>query len=340
MAKKKGFLNEIVSMDDPFVVFVDDINSSAGDVSFIDTGSYIFNAALSASIFGGIPDNSVTALAGAESVGKTYFAMGILNNFLSKHEDAGGIYFETEGAPKQVIKTRGIDPDRIRIIQPDTIQLFRTKALNYLESYEAREEKNRPPLMMLLDSLGGLSTIKELKDMASGDEARDMTRNQLIRGAFRVLTLKLEKLRVPMIVTNHVYADIMSYGAPKTMSGGGGLKYAASSIAFLSKTKLKDTDKDVIGNIIKVKMVKNRWAKENSEVETKLLYDKGLDRFYGLDDLCVKHKLFEKKKGGFIFPDGSSVTQKELEAEPEKYYTPDLLKTIDEIAKKEFAYGN
>ena len=66
----------------------------AGDVdSFIDTGSYIFNALLSGSLHGGLPSNKITALAGESATGKTYFLMGIVKNFLDKDPEAGDIYF-------------------------------------------------------------------------------------------------------------------------------------------------------------------------------------------------------------------------------------------------------
>lgn len=341
MSKKKGmFLNEILDMDDPYTDFANNYDTNLGSVSFIDTGSYILNAAFSTSLFGGVPDNAVTALAGEESVGKTYFAMGVLKQFLSRDERAGGVYYETEGAPKQIIQTRGIDGGRVVLSQPDTIQKFRTKVLNVLDKYEKIDEDDRPPLMMVLDSLGGLSTTKELQDSLAGEETKDMTRTQLIRSAFRVITLKSEKLHVPMIVTNHVYTQIGAYGGPKAMAGGGGLKYAASTIAMLSKSKEKNEEKEVVGNIITVKMQKSRYSKEHTQVETRLFYDTGLDRYYGLLPLALKYDIFKKSTKGITMPDGTVVPTKEVESiRAEKYFTKDILDRLEEVAKKEFSYG-
>ena len=71
----------------------------AGDVdSFIDTGSYIFNALLSGTIYGGLPANKITALAGESATGKTYFLMGIVKNFLDQNPESGVVYFESESA--------------------------------------------------------------------------------------------------------------------------------------------------------------------------------------------------------------------------------------------------
>lgn len=337
---KKGFLNEIVDLDDPFTSFADELNDDASTLSFVDTGSYILNAAFSTSIFGGIPNNKVTAFAGESAVGKSYFALGILKNFLSRNENAGGIYYETEGAPTQVIKSRGLDARRIVVSQPNTIEEFKTNVMKVLQRYENIEEEERLPLMVVLDSLGQLSTIKELEDSTEGNNVTDMTRTRAIKAAFRTITLKLAKLNVPLVLTNHTYTAITKYGAPQELGGGSGLKYAASTIAMLSKSKDKDEKtKEVVGNIIRCKMYKNRFAKENSEVEVRLNYKTGLDRYYGLLDLAIKGELYKKSTKGITLPDGTTTATKNIENEPEKYFTEDVLKKIDEIAKKEFSYG-
>ena len=135
----------------------------AGDVeSYIDTGSYIFNALLSGSLHGGLPANKITALAGESATGKTYFLMGIIKNFLDKDSDAGVIYFESESAlTKQLIVDRGVDPKRMVIFPVTTVQEFRTQALKVLDSYLLQDEADRKPLFLCLDSLGMLSTTKE-----------------------------------------------------------------------------------------------------------------------------------------------------------------------------------
>ena len=154
----------------------------AGDVdSFIDTGSYIFNALLSGSIYGGLPSNKITALAGESATGKTYFLMGIVKNFLDKNPDAGVIYFESESAlTKQLIIARGIDSKRMLIMPVTTVQEFRHQTLKVLDSYLLQNEADRKPLFLCLDSLGMLSTTKEVEDTAEGKETRDMTRAQVL----------------------------------------------------------------------------------------------------------------------------------------------------------------
>ena len=313
---------------------------SAGDTAgYIDTGSYIFNALLSGSIYGGIPNNKITAIAGETSTGKTFFCLGMVQHFLESNPDAGVIYFESESAiSKQMIEDRGIDSNRMLLVPVTTVQEFRLQAIKILDKYNEQTAKERKPLMFVLDSLGMLSTSKEVEDSEAGKETRDMTRAQVVKSIFRVLTLKLGKANVPLIVTNHTYDVVGAYIPTKEMGGGSGLKYAASTIVYLSKKKEKD-GKEVVGNIIKCKTAKSRLTKENSDVETRLYYDRGLDRYYGLLELGEKYGVFERK-GNRIVVGESSVYPSAILKDPDKYFTQEIMDKLDEAAAKEFRYGN
>ena len=281
------FLKDIIkSTGNEYASLVED-GVEAGDVeNFIDTGSYIFNALLSGSIHGGLPANKITALAGESATGKTYFLCGIVKNFLDANPDAGVIYFESESAiTKQMIVDRGIDAKRMVIVPVTTVQEFRTQAIRVLDTYLAQNEADRKPMFLCLDSLGMLSTTKEVEDTTDGKETRDMTRAQVLKAAFRVLTLKLGKAKIPMVVTNHTYDVVGSMFPTKEMGGGSGLKYAASSIIYLSKKKEKDGT-EVVGNIVHCKNHKSRLTVENKMVDVRLTYDKGLDKYYGLLELA------------------------------------------------------
>ena len=312
----------------------------AGDTdTFIDTGSYIFNALLSGSIYGGLPSSKITALAGESATGKTYFLCGIVKNFLDANPDSGVVYFESESAiTKQMIIDRGIDPNRIVIVPVTTVQEFRTQSLKVLDRYMQQDVDVRRPMFMCLDSLGMLSTTKEVEDTADGKETRDMTRAQVLKAAFRVLTLKLGKAKVPMVVTNHTYDVVGSMFPTKEMGGGSGLKYAASSIVYLSKKKEKDGT-EVIGNIVHCKNHKSRITVENKMVDVRLTYNKGLDKYYGLLDLALKYDIFKSVSTRVELPDGTKQYAKTINNDPEKFFTEDIMRQLDECADKEFRYG-
>jgi RecA/RadA recombinase len=330
--------NVIKDVGNEYASLVED-GVEAGDVvSFIDTGSYIFNALLSGSVHGGLPANKITALAGESATGKTYFLMGIVKNFLDQNPDGGVVYFESESAlTKDLITKRGIDPKRMVIMPVTTVQEFRTQALKVLDSYLLQNEADKKPLFLCLDSLGMLSTTKEVEDTADGKETRDMTRAQVLKAAFRVLTLKLGRAKVPMVVTNHTY-ESMGLFSTKEMGGGSGLKYAASSIIYLSKKKEKDGT-EVIGNIIHCKNHKSRLTVENKMVDVRLLYEQGLDRHYGLLELAIKYDIFKSVSTRIELPDGTKTFGKTIINDPEKYFTEEILAQLDEAAGKEFLYG-
>ena len=334
------FLKKVIKdTENEFASIVND-GVEAGDVStFIDTGSYIFNALASGSIHGGIPANKITALAGESATGKTFFVLGMVKHFLESNPEAGVIYFESESAlTKDLIEKRGIDTERMIIMPVTTVQEFRTQSLRVLDSYLEQDEADRKPLLLVLDSLGMLSTTKEVEDTEAGKETRDMTRAQVVKAAFRVLTLKLGKAKVPLVITNHTYDVVGSMFPQKEMGGGSGLKYAASTIIYLSKKKDKDGS-EIVGNIIHCKTHKSRLSKENSMVDVRLSYEKGLDRYYGLLDLAIKHGIFKQVSTRIELPDGTKQYAKTINNEPQKYFTEDIMKQLDEASEKEFSYG-
>ena len=336
-----GFLDTVIKESGNEFASVVSEGVAAGDITnYVDTGSYIFNALVSGSLFGGLPSNKVTALAGESSTGKTFFALSVVRNFLDANPTGGVIYFETESAiSRDMIESRGIDSQRMVLFPVATIEEFRTQACRILDKYMKEPKEERVPMMFVLDSLGMLSTSKEMEDIANDKQVRDMTKSQLIKGAFRVLTLKLGQAQVPMIVTNHTYDVIGSYIPTKEMGGGTGLKYAASTIIYLGKKKEKDGT-ELVGNIIKCEAKKSRLTKEGSKIETRLFFDeRGLDRYYGLLELGEQYGVFQRK-GNRVVVGESSVYPSVILANPEKYFTEEIMTQLEEAAQKEFSYGN
>lgn len=188
--------------------------------NYVDTGSYVLNALISGSIFGGISQKRIIAFAADESCGKTFIALNVVKEFLNTNEDGICLYFDTESAiSKTLLLERGIDVNRVAIINVVTIEEFRSKALKAVDLYLKKPVEERKPLFIVLDSLGMLSTNKEINDALEEKDTRDMTKAQLVKGAFRMLTLKLGDAKIPMIVNNHLYGSMSMY-SPKEMSGG------------------------------------------------------------------------------------------------------------------------
>ena len=331
------FLKDIVKeIGDEYTELASNIDETE---TYVDTGSYIFNALVSGSIFGGVSGNKITAIAGESSTGKTFFSLAVVKIFLDSHPDGYCLYFDTEAAiSKSLLESRGVDTTRLVVVRVVTIEDFRNKALKAVDIYLKAPVDERKPCMFVLDSLGMLSTDKEITDALNEKQVRDMTKSQLVKGAFRMLTLKLGQAKIPMIVTNHTYDVIGAYVPTKEMGGGSGLKYASSTIVYLSKKKEKDGT-DVVGNIIKAKTAKSRLSKENKVVEIRLFYDeRGLDKYYGLLELGELGGLWKNVAGRYEI-NGKKLYAKEIFKDPEKYFTTEVMQALDETAQKEFSYG-
>jgi RecA/RadA recombinase len=331
-----NFLRDIVSeIGGEYTQLASEIDETE---TYVDTGSYIFNALVSGSIFGGVSGNKITTLAGETSTGKTFFALAVVKNFLDNNPTGYCLYLDTESAiTKSLLESRGIDTTRLVVINVVTVEEFRTKTLKAVDLYLKKNEEVRRPCMLVLDSLGMLSTNKEINDALAEKDTRDMTKAQLIKGAFRMLTLKLGQAKIPMLVTNHTYESMSLYGG-KQMSGGSGLSYSSTTIIYFSKSKEKEGT-EVIGNIIRARTQKSRLSKENKQVEIRLFYDeRGLDRYYGLLELGEIGGLWTNVANRYEI-DGKKLYAKQILKEPETYFTPEVMEKLDVIARGEFSYG-
>jgi RecA/RadA recombinase len=319
--------------------------------TYIDTGSYSFNALVSGSIFGGVPSDTIVGIAGEQATGKTYLCLSIVEKFLKSHPEAVVIYFDTEWAVKpNVVIERQLPEDRFIIKRVNTIEEFRMMAVRFVDDYMAQPEDERPPMMFVLDSLGNISTVKEMKEAGIDIDKQtlDMTKAKVVRSVFRVLSIKLGEANVPLLVTNHIGVKIGGFTRPgmpppKVLAAGEGLSYAASTIIFLSKSKVYDeTEKVYTGSELTGTLYKSRTTKENLKADTLLDYTTGMDRYWGLFELAKKHGAVEKCGNGFKFPfeGAKQFFTKNIEENPEEYFTPEVLALVEEKVSASFRYGN
>jgi len=313
------FLKEIINVSgNKFASKVEDGLDGSDVCGYIDTGSYTFNALLSGSLFDGLPSNKITCLAGESATGKTYFSIGVVAQFLAANPEGIVLYFDTEQAvTSDMFTERGVDPKRIAVFPVETVEEFRHQCLTIVDKVLATDESERKPMMIVLDSLGMLSTSKEMNDVAEGKNVRDMTRAQVIKGTFRVLTLKLGKAKIPMLMINHTY-DVV------------GCLSDTVSVLMEDGTS-KPISEIVIGDKVK--------TLGGTSTVTELFSDSGLNRYYGLVDLALDYGIFKKNSTKIELPDGTKAFEKHINEEPEKYFTQEILKQIDERVQEDFKYG-
>jgi RecA/RadA recombinase len=299
---------------------------------WLDTGSMALNGLLSADIFKGVANNKIIGFAGPESTGKTFLVLSIAR--LAVQRGYVVAFFDSENSTeKEMLVKRDMDPSKFMYFPVDTVENFRNQTIKIINKYNEADKDKKPKLLLILDSLGNLSTRKEIGDSESDSEKKDMTRPGLIKSVFRVLSLKLAQAKVPMLVTNHVYDIIGAYVPTKEMAGGSGLKYAASNIILLTAKKAKDKDNNVTGKYLTAKSVKNRFCKEQSKITAYLDFKRGLHPFYGLQEFG-EPMLKKEAKGWSI--NGKNIKEKDLWSTP---WEEDLLKLCNENLNKQFAFG-
>lgn len=335
------FFQDIAKLVGQDIVKVAKDGTIADNASFVDTGCYTLNLALSGSLFGGAPTNKVVGFAAQEAVGKSYLIIQIVRNFLASDPKARVIYNDTEGRiDKDMLEKRGVDVSRVLMLYPESIEQFRNVNHQILVNYREKAEKDRFPLLMVADSLTQLPSVKETADAAADKDAGDMgMRAKAWRSAFRVLRQPLSKAKVPMFCTNHTYQSTGMFPTTE-VAGGGGFKYAADIILLLAKRKDADSDKVVQGNILHIKIAKGWNVKQYSELRAYLSYTKGLDRYFGLQDLAIESGIFKKDGTRLAMPDGAKVFEKELITNPEKYYTKEVLEQIEQFAKQRYCFSD
>ena len=323
------------------VIMSEQVNDPAYRFSgTIYTGSYSLNALTSASLHGGIQDNKITVIGGEQGTGKTFVALSMCATFQKRYPDGIIVYYDTEHAVDPMTFSRfEIDTSRVLIARPKYIEGWKARAVAFLTKYASLPVSERPRAMMVLDSLGALPTKKQYDDGPSDDPSADMGRRaQAIGNAFTIMNQHLGPCFVPLIVTNHIYANTSGYGPPKKLGGGEKPLYLASVILMMSKKRLGEKG-DQEGNIVTIETFKSRFTKPGKKIETVIHFDKGLDRYWGLIDIALKHGIFKSVATRIELPGGKKVYRSVIEKEPETYFTPEVMLQLEQAVNTEFRLG-
>lgn len=351
MSLLKGIIKETAN---PYATIAKD-GIIGGDIDyFFDSGNYVLNALISGDMLnGGFPSGKVVALAGEKGSGKTFVLTKAIKKFLDADLEREVVLFESEGAVTQkMLIERGIDMDRIAIFPIATVEDLRhqsLKALKYIDGKQQEKIKKDKDagyakVLFALDSLGMLGTEWETNMVDSGDSKADMgKRAGLIKSVFRMITLKLGILQIPMIITNHTYSSMNNSG--KKMGGGTGLEFAASIIIFLSKSKDKVEGKEKIksqvGNIVYFTVEKGRFTIEGSNAPIPLSFKEGITQWSGILPLLVSAGLVEKKGAWYKDMEGKSLGQgeKRFYSKASEYVTDEMMDKLIPYVNERFKYG-
>lgn len=317
---------------------------------FIHTGSYALNGLISGDIYKGIPNNKIVCLCGEEATGKTFVCLQTAREAIKMGYLV--VYFDSENATdKEAMQKMGIDTKKVLYFPVDTIENFRDQAVRIVNAYNEEADEKKPKLFFILDSLGALSSKKEIKDIESGNDKADMTKGKVVKSIFRVLGLKMAEAKIPMLITCHVYDSQGSYIPEKVMASGSGPKYAASMIMFLSRQKARDEDKNISGLILTATSWKNRFCKPFAKVKLMLDFNNGLHQYYGLQgdkksdasqsltNFCEPSLTKESISGNVWTLNGKKITTQDLLSD-HSYWSSELLDMANANLAKEFKFGS
>lgn len=273
-----------------------DSNAAPKETTWIDTGCYSYNALISGDLSKGFPTNRVFMLAGEEAVGKTFF--GIFGFCKPLVEQGYFIYYiDTENAvDDNLLEGFGLPKGSFKILREDVVEETRTRVdsiLTKLEDAKGRKAINANKCAFVLDSQGMLDSLKSRKDTESENYVNDMTLQKELKKFYKTIVKRLGDLDIPMLVTNHVYANIGGYGSATKVAGGSGGLYASSVILHLRKKQYKEGTLRT-GTIVTAKNVKSRICQDGLEGAMYLNFDRGLNKWYGLHTLALEGKLIEK----------------------------------------------
>lgn len=307
---------------------------------WLDTGCYAFNALISGSIYKGFPCGKITVVAGRAAAGKTYFAMQAVEAFQKEYPEGYVVYYDSESTiSNDMLLAHNIDTEKVLIDEVMTVEEVKDKGAKLLAEYEALPPEERTGLMIVIDSLGRLSTRKEVEDTRKGSEAKDMTKQQALNAMFRVLCVPAGRLDVPLFITGNVHTAIGTYGAPDEISGGNAVKYAATTIIeFVKKKNYDEKTKTTVGDLITCKTYKSRLTKPANKVEVNLNYTTGLDRYHGLVEMAIAAGVW-KKSGGRIEVEGKMMYPVQVSKAGDKYFTKEVLDKIDTYCQNKFMFG-
>jgi RecA/RadA recombinase len=366
-AEKKGFsfskvggLLDNITKKVPVI-----IESEVKNRRFIDTGVYLLNAALSAKMLdGGIEYGKIFTVAGDSGTGKTFIALSVVKN--AQKNGMGVIYIDTEYSlrlddlPKYGVDN---DPEKFKLIRGNKVEDINILLTQLLDELKEEKLKNGDidPFLIVLDSVGQMSSNKEKTDLISGNLKVDMTRAKALAAMFRSINTDLGFLDIPMVVCNHVYLEQGSMYPRQIIKGGKALVYSSSVIGMMSKAKLKSGDEDDMdlgssGIVVTFKTAKNRLAKPK-KIKFEISFVSGMNVYTGLDAFCrpefydqigiAKGKeVVDKETGEITFQPGGnrwyirhlgkSVFTKNLLTS--EVFTPEVLKSMEPIVNDYFRY--
>jgi RecA/RadA recombinase len=301
----------------------------------IPTSIPIINVALSGALDGGLTPG-LTMWAGPSKHFKTAFSLLMAKSYLDKYEDSALLFYDSEfGTPQSYFDSFGIDTNRVLHTPLTDIEQLKIDVMQQLKELDRKDH-----LIIVIDSIGNLASIKEVNDALEGKTVADMSRAKAVKSLFRMVTPHLTMKDIPMIVVNHTYKEIGMF--PKDIVGGGtGSYYSADNIFILGRQQEKEGT-EVVGYNFIINVEKSRYVKEKSKIPVSVSFDGGISKWSGLLDIALESGHVIKPANGWyskVDLDGVIEDKKYRlkETDTKEFWMPILKnKTFSDFIKKKY----
>ena len=296
------------------------------NIEVIPTGSIALDNALGV---GGYPKGRIIEIYGPESSGKTTLAI----HAIAEAQKAGGIaaFIDAEHAFDRFYAAKlGVDVDNLWISQPDNGE----QALQIADQLISSSAID----ILVIDSVAALTPKKEIEgdmgDNVVGLQARLMSQ------ALRKLTSTISKTNTTCIFINQLRDKIgIMFGNPETTTGGNALKFYASVRLDIRKASAIKDGENVLGNLVRVKVVKNKVAPPFRKAEFEITFGEGISKIGEIVDLGVEHNIIQKSGSWFSY-DGSKLGQGRDAAKALLKDNPELAEEIEAKVREALAAKN
>ena len=259
---------------------------------FAQTPVPMINVALSGDPDGGL-GSGLTVLAGPSKHFKTSFALLMAAAYMNKHPDAIMLFYDSEfGSPQTYFESFGIDTTRILHTPIMDVEKLKFDIVSQLEAIEKGDR-----VIIVIDSIGNLASVKELDDAKNEKSVADMSRAKALKGLFRMVTPYLTMKNIPCLAVNHTY-QTMEMFSKAVVSGGTGIYYSADNIWILGRQQNK-VGTDLKGYNFIINVEKSRFVKEKSKIPIIVTWDGGIEKYSGLLEIAMAGNFVAKPQNGW-----------------------------------------
>ena len=290
--------------------------------TWINSGNFALNYAISGDFRRGVPLGKVTMFAGQSGSGKSFICSG---NIVRNAQKSGvfPIVIDTENAlDENWLQPLGVDTSDDKLLKvnmamvDDVAKLISDFMKDYKSRFDSVDPENRPKILFVLDSLGMLLTPTDVNQFEAGEMKGDMGRKpKALTSLVRNCVNMFGSLNIGMVCTNHSYASQDPYNPDDKISGGAGFIYASSIVVAMKKLKLKEDEdgskvSEVLGIRAGCKIMKTRYNKPFEDIQLHIPYSTGMSPYSGFFDLLEKKGMIAKEGNRYTYIDLNGVVHK------------------------------